>query len=35
MEEKVFKEELRKSAEVIGVILDNHMLNKFYDNRVE
>ena len=31
MEEKVFKEELRKSAEEVGIILDNEMLNKFYD----
>lgn len=31
MEEKEFKEELRKSAEEIGVTLDNEMLDKFYD----
>lgn len=31
MEERIFKEELRKSAETIGVILSDEMLNKFYD----
>lgn len=31
MEEKDFKEELRKAAEAIEITLDNEMLEKFYD----
>jgi len=31
MEEKVFKEKLKENAYIIGVTLDNNMLNQFYN----
>ena len=31
MKEKDFKEELRKAAEIIGITLNNEMLDKFYE----
>ena len=31
MEEKTFKEKLRENADIIGVTLDNTMLNQLYN----